>query len=179
MASSTGSCTTPIASRCGGIRCVRIGANRMQSDILHKKRKRSYDAFGHRDHSAVGALAMTAEAAKSRFAVDRKKMVVALLLGFGLETILMFAGDNFLPHRLMNWTQLPGIDLAAYPARFLWRPVEEMFQGLHLNLGLFGLEPVIWIAGTFLIQAVIFSSLIYLVWMFFARKPDRPNLRSR
>ena len=58
---------------------------------------------------------MTAEAAKSRFAVDRKKMVVALLLGFGLETILMFAGDNFLPHRLMNWTQLPGIDLAAYP----------------------------------------------------------------
>jgi len=118
---------------------------------------------------------MTAEAAKSRFAVDRKKMVVALLLGFGLETILMFAGDNFLPHRLMNWTQLPGIDLAAYPARFLWRPVEEMFQGLHIKLGLFGLEPVIWIAGTFLIQAVIFSSLIYLLPMFFARKPQSPQ----
>ena len=117
---------------------------------------------------------MTAEAAKSRFAVDRKKMVVALLLGFGLETILMFAGDNFLPHRLMNSTQLPGIDLAAYPARFLWRPVEEMFQGLieslHIRLGLFGLEVVIWIAGTFLIQAVIFSSLTYLLQTFFARK---------
>jgi len=122
---------------------------------------------------------MTAEAAKSRFAVDRKKMVVALLLGFGLETILMFAGDDFLPHRLMYWTQLPGIDLAAYAARFLWRPVEEMFRGLieslHIKLGLLGLEPVIWIAGTFLIQAAIFSSLIYLVPMFFARKPRSPQ----
>ena len=35
MESSTGSCTTPIVLRCGGIRCVRIGVSRMQSDILH------------------------------------------------------------------------------------------------------------------------------------------------
>jgi hypothetical protein len=87
--------------------------------------------------------------------MDRKRFKISLLLGTGLELFLV-SGDGWIWRGAPKWAQLPGIYVAL-----------NLASGLGINN--LDLAVGIMIVVTFLVQAPLFSFLIYLLLILAAR----------